>query len=154
MESFMAPARDALPETSPAPTPPTTAGAISPDPEETVATAAPASSPTLTVAAEETEPEVGIPSHVGRYCVRALLGQGGFGRVYLVYDEHLERQVTVKVPHRRFVLDSEAAASYLAEARAAAHLDHPNIVPVYDAGSTADFPCFIVTKYIEGATLD
>src|SRR5262249_35470280 len=47
----------------------------------------------------------------------------------------------------------DAAASYLAEARAAAHLDHPNIVPVYDVGHTDDFPCFIVSKYIEGPTL-
>jgi hypothetical protein len=38
----------------------------------------------------------------------------------LVYDEHLERQVAVKVPHRRLVLDPKAAASYLDEARAAA----------------------------------
>src|SRR5437763_552973 len=112
---FMELPRDALTKTSVAPTPPTTAGASAPDPDETVATATPDPSQMVTDAAEATDPETGIPSHVGRYCVRALLGQGGFGRVYLVYDEHLERQVAVKVPHRPLVLDPEAVASYLAE---------------------------------------
>ena len=96
---------------------------------------------------------VGIPTHVGRYRVRSLLGEGGFGTVYLVFDEQLERDVAVKVPHHRLVPGPEAAASYLAEARAAARLDHPNIVPVYDVGSCPEFPCFIVSKLIEGQTL-
>ena len=97
---------------------------------------------TTTVGADELVSAImwktGIPSHVGRYCVRSLLGEGGFGCVYLVFDEQLERQVAVKVPHRRLVPGPEAAASYLAEARAAAQLDHPNIVPVYDVGSSDD----------------
>src|SRR5262249_5468964 len=45
------------------------------------------------------------------------------------------------------------AADYLAEARKSASLDHPNIVPVYDVGSTGEFPCYIVSKYIEGTDL-
>jgi serine/threonine protein kinase/formylglycine-generating enzyme required for sulfatase activity len=95
----------------------------------------------------------GVPSHVGRYRVVSLLGQGGFGSVYLVFDEQLERHAAVKVPHRHLVARPEAAESYIAEARAAAHLDHPNIVPVYDVASSPDFPCFIVSKFIEGQTL-
>src|SRR5262249_55737553 len=67
----------------------------------------------------------GVPSHVGRYRVRSLLGEGGFGRVYLVFDEQLKRLVAVKVPHQRLVPGPEAAAFSLAEARAAARLDHP-----------------------------
>src|SRR5262249_23176014 len=95
----------------------------------------------------------GVPSHVGRYQVRSALGAGGFGRVYLAYDEQLERLTAIKVPHQQLVPDPEAAAFYLAEARAAARLDHPNIVPVYDVGSCIDYPCFIVSKFIEGRTL-
>ncbi len=94
-----------------------------------------------------------IPAHVGRYRVQTLLGEGGFGRVYLVFDDQLERHVAVKVPHRQLVPGPEAAGFYLAEARAAARLDHPNIVTVYDVGSSPDFPCFIVSKFIEGQTL-
>jgi serine/threonine protein kinase/formylglycine-generating enzyme required for sulfatase activity len=94
-----------------------------------------------------------FPSHVGRYRVERLLGEGGFGRVYLGYDEQLQRLVAVKVPHRRLVGRPEDADAYLAEARTAAGLDHPHIVPVFDIGSTADCPCFIVSKYIEGRTL-
>jgi serine/threonine protein kinase/formylglycine-generating enzyme required for sulfatase activity len=85
--------------------------------------------------------------------VERLLGQGGFGRVYLAHDEQLQRFVAVKVPHRRLVSRPEDADAYRAEARTAASLDHPHIVPVYDIGSTAEYPCFIVSKFIEGSTL-
>jgi formylglycine-generating enzyme required for sulfatase activity len=113
---------------------------------------------TMTVGVTEPGPSVDfvikeVPVRVGRYRVHTLLGEGGFGRVYLVFDEQLEREVAVKVPHRQHVPGPEAAEFYLAEARAAARLDHPNIVPVYDVGSTDDYPCFIVSKFIEGQTL-
>jgi serine/threonine protein kinase/formylglycine-generating enzyme required for sulfatase activity len=93
------------------------------------------------------------PSHVGRYRVERLLGEGGFGRVYLAYDEQLQRRVAVKVPHRRLVGRPEDADAYLAEARTAAGLDHPHIVPVHDVGQTEDGLPFVVSKYIEGRTL-
>ena len=70
------------------------------------------------ISASEWKP--GLPSHVGRYRIRSVLGEGGFGLVYLAYDEQLERSVAVKVPHRNLVPGPEAALSYLAEARAAA----------------------------------
>src|SRR5262245_50701711 len=93
------------------------------------------------------------PQHIGRYRIERLLGEGGFGRVYLAHDEQLHRRVAIKVPHRNLVSRPEDAEAYLAEARIVASLDHPNIVPVYDVGSTADCPCFIVSKFIEGSTL-
>src|SRR5215471_4791347 len=93
------------------------------------------------------------PAGIGRYRVERVLGQGGFGVVYLAHDEQLQRPVAVKVPHRRLVARPEDAEAYLTEARTVAGLDHPNIVPVYDVGSTEDCPCFIVSKFIEGSTL-
>src|SRR3954454_12129618 len=92
------------------------------------------------------------PQQIGRYRIERVLGEGGFGLVYLAHDEQLQRLVAVKVPHRRLVSRPEDAESYLTEARTVAGLDHPNIVPVYDVGSTEEFPCFVVSKFIEGST--
>jgi serine/threonine protein kinase/formylglycine-generating enzyme required for sulfatase activity len=99
----------------------------------------------------EVDPE--RPQHIGRYRVERILGEGGFGIVYLAHDEQLQRLVAVKVPHRRLVSRPEDAEAYLTEARTVANLDHPNVVPVYDVGSTEDCPCFVVSKFIEGSTL-
>jgi serine/threonine protein kinase len=82
-----------------------------------------------------------------------LLGEGGFGRVYLGHDDQLARSVAIKVPHRRRVSGPEDVASYLAEARALASLDHPHIVPVHDVGHTPDGLCFVVSKFIDGSDL-
>jgi serine/threonine protein kinase len=93
------------------------------------------------------------PQRIGRYRVERILGEGGFGIVYLAHDEQLQRPVAVKVPHRRLVSRPEEADAYLAEARTVANLDHPNIVPVYDVGSTEGCPCYVVSKYIDGTDL-
>src|SRR6516165_1720325 len=98
-------------------------------------------------------PAAVLPAHVGRYRVERLLGEGGFGCVYLARDEQLQRLVAVKVPHPRLVASPQDADAYLAEARTAAHLDHPGIVPVYEVGGTREFPCFMVSKFVEGCTL-
>jgi serine/threonine protein kinase len=89
-----------------------------------------------------------LPPTIGRYAVDKLIGSGGFGSVYLARDEILNRQVAIKVPHRRVIEGSHGAEEYLREARLVANLDHPNIVPVYDVGSTEEIACFIVSKYI------
>ena len=94
------------------------------------------------------------PARIGRYRVERLLGQGGFGLVYLAHDEQLQRLVAIKVPHRPARgSPPRTPQAYLAEARTVANLDHPNIVPVYDVGSTDEFPCFVVSKYIDGTDL-
>jgi serine/threonine protein kinase/formylglycine-generating enzyme required for sulfatase activity len=94
-----------------------------------------------------------LPTRVGRYRVERLLGEGGFGRVFLAHDEQLQRLVAVKVPHPQLIPRPQDADAYLAEARTAAHLDHSHIVPVFDFGGTPEFPCYIVSKFIEGRTL-
>ena len=93
------------------------------------------------------------PSQIGRYRVERLLGKGGFGLVYLAHDDQLQRHVAIKVPHRELTSQPADAEAYLAEARMLARLDHPHIVPVHDVGSTAEFPCFFVSKYIDGTNL-
>ncbi len=94
-----------------------------------------------------------LPSQIGRYRIERLLGQGGFGLVYLAHDDQLARSVAIKVPHARLVTCPEDAGLYLTEARTVANLDHPNIVPVYDVGSTEEFPCYVVSKFIDGTDL-
>src|SRR5271166_1019276 len=93
------------------------------------------------------------PSQIGRYRIERLLGQGGFGLVYLAHDDQLQRLVAIKVPHRMLVDRPEAAEAYLTEARTVANLDHPHIIPVFDIGSTEGCPCYVVSKYIDGTDL-
>jgi serine/threonine protein kinase/formylglycine-generating enzyme required for sulfatase activity/tetratricopeptide (TPR) repeat protein len=94
-----------------------------------------------------------VPQQVGRYRVEKVLGEGGFGRVYLAYDEQLCRAVAIKVPHRHRVAQPKDVEAYLAEARILASLDHPNIVPVHDVGTTEDGLCYVVSKFILGSDL-
>ena len=93
------------------------------------------------------------PQRIGRYRIERVLGKGGFGLVYLAHDEQLNRRVAMKVPHAKLISKPEDAEAYLAEARTVANLDHPGIVPVHDAGSTDECPCYVVSKYIEGVDL-
>ena len=93
------------------------------------------------------------PVMIGRYRVEGLLGNGGFGKVYLAHDHQLHRHVAIKVPHRERVSCPEDAETYLAEARVLASLDHPHIVPVHDVGTTEDGLPFVVSKFIEGSDL-
>jgi hypothetical protein len=101
----------------------------------------------------ESPPSGSLPSVIGRYRIERLLGTGGFGRVFLATDEQLQRQVAVKVPDARLVAEPGEVESYLAEARTVAGLDHPHIVPVYDVGSSAEFPCYVVSRYVAGGDL-
>jgi len=93
------------------------------------------------------------PAAIGRYRVLGLLGQGGFGRVYLARDDELARPVAIKVPNPERIAHAEDVEQFLNEARIVAALDHPHIVPVYDAGRTPDGFCYVVSKYIEGSNL-
>ena len=87
-------------------------------------------------------------SQIGRFQIRAALGQGGFGTVYRAWDPILNREVALKVPRGA----GKAGERLILEARAAAPLHHPNIVAVYEAGADGD-DLFIATEYVEGQTL-
>jgi serine/threonine protein kinase/formylglycine-generating enzyme required for sulfatase activity len=89
----------------------------------------------------------------GRYKLVRPLGEGAFGRVWLGIDEELRRQVAIKVPHDKLLKSRDDADAYLHEARMIANLDHPNIVPVFDVGSSDQFPCYFVSRFIDGKDL-
>ncbi|MBM4068117.1 MAG: serine/threonine protein kinase [Planctomycetes bacterium] len=93
-----------------------------------------------------------FPRPFGRYELRALLGRGGMGAVYLAHDPHLDRLVALKIP-RLFDDDSLVwRERFLAEARAAATLHHPNICTVFEVGEVDSRP-YLTMAYIEGETL-
>ena len=71
----------------------------------------------------------------GRYALGAMLGAGGMGQVYRVRDRVLERTVAVKVLSPAATQDLALVARFDREARAAAALNHPNIVAVFDSGT-------------------
>lgn len=90
-------------------------------------------------------------SRLGRFEVRAVLGQGGFGVVYRAFDPFLEREVALKVPSDTDP-ESPRVKRFLREARSAARLKHPNIVAVFEAGD-ADGKFYIASEYVQGKPL-
>jgi len=102
--------------------------------------------------------QTGVPApmpegrQIGRFQLRSVLGQGAFGTVYLAYDPQLDRQVALKIPRAEALGGSQEIQRFLREARAAAQLRHPAIVPVYEAG-TIDDTYFIACGFVAGRTL-
>jgi serine/threonine-protein kinase len=91
------------------------------------------------------------PARIGRYLILGELGQGAMGTVYRGRDETLDRDVAVKVMSRG-AADADARARFLREARAAAKLQHPNIVVIYELGEHEGAP-FMVLELLEGTDL-
>src|SRR5262245_44295584 len=90
--------------------------------------------------------------HLGRFEVRRELGRGGYGLVFLAYDRELDREVALKIPRPDVLVTPELRGRFQIEARAAAGLDQPNVVPVYEAGALGPV-CFIASAYCPGETL-
>ena len=89
----------------------------------------------------------------GRYRLISRLSTGGMGEVYRSHDVLLDRSVAVKVLHPSLAHDPELVERFKDEARAAARLTHPNIVAVYDWGSTDDHTYYMVMEYVAGNDL-
>jgi serine/threonine-protein kinase len=98
-------------------------------------------------------PELALGTVIdGRYRVISRLGSGGMADVFLALDEQLGRKVAVKLLHRRFSEDPGFVERFRREARAAAGLQHPNVVGVYDRGSY-DGTYYIAMEYVPGRSL-
>lgn len=104
-----------------------------------------------TTRASPSEAVDGPLGKIGRFELRAVLGQGGFGTVYRAYDHVLEREVALKIP--KFVSgEPRDVERFLREAKSAANLSHPNIVPVFESGRAGD-DYFIASEFVAGQTL-
>lgn len=86
-----------------------------------------------------------------RYVIEAAIGEGGMGEVYRAYDEKLRRKVALKVLHRDLKVP-DAAARLVREARAAAALQHPNAVAIFDLGEV-DGQAYLVMELVSGVPL-
>ena len=89
---------------------------------------------------------------IGRFTIEGEIGSGGHGIVFAAYDPVLKRDVALKVPRPEFLLSTSMRQRFIGEAQAAAALDHPNIVKVYDAG-LAGTVCFIAEELCDGPSL-
>ena len=87
-----------------------------------------------------------------RYLILRRIGSGGMADVYCAEDTHLGRQVALKVLHRRFAQDQEFVERFRREASAAAGLQHPNVVGVFDRGRH-DGTYYIAMEHLPGRTL-
>ena len=87
-----------------------------------------------------------------RYEIQQVLGEGGMAKVFLGTDRVLSRTVAVKVLAPQYAEDQQFVARFRREAQAAAALNHPNIVSVFDTGSNGNVH-YIVMEYVEGKTL-
>src|SRR5215211_7321211 len=96
------------------------------------------------------DPRVG--TEVAGYRIETLLGWGGMSVVYLAEDLRLKRKVALKLLAASLAKDESFRERFLRESELAAAIDHPSIVPVYEAG-TADDLLFIAMRYVEGRDL-
>jgi predicted Ser/Thr protein kinase len=94
-----------------------------------------------------------IGATLGNYVVQALLGRGAVGTVYLAMDKSLGRPVALKVLLGSLARNPEQVRRFQREAKAAAPLQHPNIVSIYEAGIRGGTP-FIAMEYVEGESLE
>ena len=97
------------------------------------------------------DPRVG--TELAGYRIKSLLGWGGMSVVYLAEDLRLKRKVALKLLASGLAEDESFRARFLHESELAASIDHPNIVPIYEAGTTEE-RLFIAMRYVEGRGLN
>lgn len=102
----------------------------------------------------ESEPyaQAEAPRRLGRFELIRELGRGGHGVVFLTRDPELQRDLALKVPRPELMFDEDLRQRFRQEAKAAASLDHPNIVAIHEVGEV-DSVCFIAAAYVAGPTL-
>ena len=95
---------------------------------------------------------VQIGAEFAGYRIDSLLGRGGMSIVYLAQHLRLERRVALKVPTAELLEDDNFRERFVRESRLASAIDHPNIIPIYEAGEVDGVP-FIAMRYVAGTDL-
>lgn len=111
--------------------------------------------PAVAHVAESIEPETRQLERGHRlrhYEIIELIGAGGMGEVYLAKDKRLDRKVAIKVLNEKFARDRSSLNRFVAEAKAASALNHPNILVIHEIGTGAD-GYYIVSEFVRGRTL-
>src|ERR1700719_2358322 len=90
---------------------------------------------------------------LGPYEIVSSLGAGGMGEVYRARDESLDREVAIKVLPKELASDPDRLRRFEQEARAAAALNHPNILAVYGFSTTEDHAPYLIAELLQGQTL-
>jgi serine/threonine protein kinase len=89
---------------------------------------------------------------VGGYRIESLLGQGGMAAVYLAEDSRLKRKVALKILSPELAADDAFRRRFVDESEQLAAVDHPNIIPVYEAGQDEGH-LFIAMRYVDSTDL-
>jgi len=93
-------------------------------------------------------------SRLAGYRIERLLGRGGMGSVYEATQVSLDRRVALKVISRRLGADESFRERFRRESRAAAAVEHPNLLPVYEAGDTPDGRLYLSMRFVDGGDLE
>ncbi|MCB0163905.1 MAG: serine/threonine protein kinase [Anaerolineae bacterium] len=94
-----------------------------------------------------------IGQSLGRYKIKLKLGEGGMAEVYRAYDPLLDREVAIKVLPRQWAEEPNFIARFRSEAQAIAKLDHPNILPIFDAENDGRYSYLVMKLVPNGQTL-
>jgi serine/threonine protein kinase len=94
------------------------------------------------------------PTHIGDFTIVRVLGEGGMGTVYLAEDVRLGRKAAIKTLKPELAASPANRERFLREARAAAAVEHDNIVPIWQIGDTADGAPFIAMPFLQGEVLE
>jgi serine/threonine-protein kinase len=90
---------------------------------------------------------------LGNYTIRALLGEGGMGAVFLGEHRFLGTRVAIKVLHGTYANNPEVSQRFFQEAKASIEIGHPNIIKILDFGQSSDGALYLVMELLEGASL-
>lgn len=91
---------------------------------------------------------------IGNYVVTELLGEGGMGAVYTAHNQSIDERLAIKVLHPQMAAHPQMVERFLAEARAASAIKHPNIIKMVDCGQLDTGDHYIAMEFLEGYPLD